>query len=87
MAKKLKSYRLDEGLLGEVAAYAAERKCSETVVVEAGIRALLDLAKGGVPDLPDPKPAPKVKVAASSVPANPLAGRQARLNREMGWTS
>lgn len=97
MAKKLKSYRLDEELLAEIDTYAVLRKVSATEVIEGAVRDFLDLTKGGVPDLPgeatwkvppsepSPKPAAPIVRASSLLArqrANPVGmSRQDRVNR------
>jgi hypothetical protein len=51
MAKVRRDLRLDEELAAWVDAYAEERSSSRTEIVEVALRALRDLASGGVPDL------------------------------------
>lgn len=43
--------RLDPDLVSAVDAYASRRGVKKVAVYEAALRAFLDLAKGGVPDL------------------------------------
>ena len=86
MAKVQVSHRLDEDLLQWATEYGESRSSSRAVVIEEALRHFQALSRGGVPDLPaaEPKPVPKWK-PKPGVPRNLLAGRQARLNREMGW--
>lgn len=91
MAKSTVSHRLDGELLARADVYAKTRGVTRSILIEEGLRQLLDLAEGGVPDLPEterekPGPKPKVQAVREQVPApNLLALRQARLNKEMGW--
>lgn len=89
MAKKLKSYRLEEDLLARVGVYAKSRGASETALVEAALEWFMAEAKGGVPDLPAEKPVykPKAKPAPQESYSQIMGGRQSRLAKEMGWSS
>ena len=76
MASKVHlSARLDGELVASVDAYAARRASSRTAVVEAALRAFLDLASGGVPDLPQPGSSSLGSGDAGGVVA-PAAGRE-----------
>jgi hypothetical protein len=88
MAKSTVSHRLDGVLLERADVYAKARGVTRSVLIEEGLRALLDLAEGGVPDLPAEAPPRKVVAVTPQGPvpvSSLMAGRQARLNKEMGW--
>jgi hypothetical protein len=76
------SHRLDEGLLAWATEYGESRKASRSSVIEEALRHFQELAKSGVPDLPEEQPQ-KVSPVKSQVDApvpSLLAGRQAALN-------
>jgi hypothetical protein len=93
VAKKVASFRLDEGLLERVAAYAKSRGTSQAIVIEAAVQGFMEDAEGGVPDLPvSDTPEVREKRAAAVKPepqqetyAQLLGARHRRLAREMGW--
>lgn len=65
MAKSTVSHRLDGELLARADVYAKTRGVTRSILIEEGLRTILDLAEGGVPDLPETeraKPGPKPKV-------------------------
>lgn len=62
---KVVSGRVPDELADEVAAYAQRRGVKRGVVVEAALREFLDLARRGVPDLPEPRRSGRPAGAAS----------------------
>lgn len=61
------SFRVDEDLWAWVEEYARQRGVSKTSVLEAGLRDLRAMSRGGVPDLPEREraaetPLPKIAV-------------------------
>lgn len=54
MAKSTVSHRVDGELLKRVDALAKKRRSTRSVLIEEGLRLLLEVAGGGVPVLPEP---------------------------------
>jgi hypothetical protein len=52
MARQVVSHRLDSELLERATVYAEARGTTRSVLIEAGLRSLLDDAERGVPELP-----------------------------------
>lgn len=90
MARQVVSHRLDSELLQRATAYAEARGTTRSVLIEAGLRSLLDGAETGVPDLPvADSPGVRRQRVQSSVAVRPARelvrdpdamSRQARLN-------
>jgi hypothetical protein len=89
MSKMVSLRFADDELIGWAESYAKERGVSRSRLIEMALADYRESCRGGVPDVEPgpaevakPKPAPvKGQVAVPSL----LAGRQARLAKEMGW--
>jgi hypothetical protein len=88
------SHRLDESLLAWATEYGESRKASRSSVIETALRHFQELAKSGVPDLPEDAPPSREQQEANKA-ALKRARREAaadtpreaslRVARELGW--
>lgn len=85
MAKQAVALRLAPDVIAQADELAKGRGVSRQVILESAVLDFLESAAGGVPDLVEEE-APRVKPVTPQGPVPSLmAGRQARLAKEMGW--